>query len=85
MASIEECVELSNYYAPEHLIIASEKAENLLGQIQNAGSVFVGNYSQKVPVIMRVGQITPCRPMVMHGIIVVFHWIASFVRLFSNA
>ena len=33
-ASIEECVELSNYYAPEHLIIASEKAENLLGQIQ---------------------------------------------------
>ncbi|MGB1646551.1 MAG: histidinol dehydrogenase [Crocinitomicaceae bacterium] len=44
-ASIEECVELSNYYAPEHLIIASEKAENLLGQIQNAGSVFVGNYS----------------------------------------
>ena len=44
-ASIEECVELSNYYAPEHLIIASEKAENLLGQIQNAGSVFIGNYS----------------------------------------
>ena len=44
-ASIEECVELSNFYAPEHLIIASEKAENLLGQIQNAGSVFVGNYS----------------------------------------
>ena len=44
-ASIEECVELSNYYAPEHLIIASEKAENLLGKIQNAGSVFVGNYS----------------------------------------
>ena len=44
-ASIEECVELSNYYAPEHLIIASEKAENVLGLIQNAGSVFVGNYS----------------------------------------
>ena len=44
-ASIEECVELSNYYAPEHLIIASEKAENVLGLIKNAGSVFVGNYS----------------------------------------
>ena len=44
-ASIEECVELSNYYAPEHLIIASEKADNVLGLIQNAGSVFVGNYS----------------------------------------
>ena len=44
-ASIDECVKLSNYYAPEHLIIASEKAENVLGLIQNAGSVFVGNYS----------------------------------------
>jgi len=43
--SIEECLELSNYYAPEHLIIASEKAESILNQIQNAGSVFVGNYS----------------------------------------
>ena len=43
--SMDECVELSNYYAPEHLIIASENAENVLNQIQNAGSVFVGNYS----------------------------------------
>lgn len=43
--SIEECLDLSNYYAPEHLIIASEKAENVLGLIKNAGSVFVGNYS----------------------------------------
>lgn len=43
--SIEECIALSNYYAPEHLIIASEKAENYLASIQNAGSVFIGNYS----------------------------------------
>jgi histidinol dehydrogenase len=43
--SLEACVELSNYYAPEHLIIASEEAESLVGKIQNAGSVFLGNYS----------------------------------------
>ena len=44
-ANTNECFELSNYYAPEHLIIASEKAESLIEKIQNAGSVFLGNYS----------------------------------------
>ena len=34
-----------NEYAPEHLIIASEKAEELCSKIKNAGSVFLGNYS----------------------------------------
>lgn len=34
-----------NDYAPEHLIIASEKAEELAGKVQNAGSVFLGNLS----------------------------------------
>lgn len=43
--TMEHCFEMSNYYAPEHLIIASEDGENYLGQIQNAGSVFIGNYS----------------------------------------
>jgi histidinol dehydrogenase len=43
--SIEECFELSNKYAPEHLILASEKAEEWLDKIVNAGSVFIGNYS----------------------------------------
>jgi len=43
--SIEECIEFSNIYAPEHLIIASEVAENYVDSIMNAGSVFLGNYS----------------------------------------
>jgi len=43
--NIQECIELSNFYAPEHLIIASEKAEKYTDKIQNAGSVFLGNYS----------------------------------------
>ena len=43
--SIEECVAFSNEYAPEHLIFATENAENYLDNIINAGSVFIGNYS----------------------------------------
>lgn len=43
--SIDEAIEFSNYYAPEHLILAIKNAENLTSQITNAGSVFLGNYS----------------------------------------
>lgn len=43
--NIKECMEFSNMYAPEHLIIASEKADELSENITNAGSVFLGNYS----------------------------------------
>ncbi len=43
--SIDECLELSNDYAPEHLIIASENANKFIDGITNAGSVFLGNYS----------------------------------------
>lgn len=38
-------IEFSNYYAPEHLIVAFSDAENQLDTIENAGSVFIGNYS----------------------------------------
>lgn len=34
-----------NEYAPEHLIIASDKADNLAKLVTNAGSVFLGNFS----------------------------------------
>ena len=43
--SIDEAINFSNYYAPEHLILAFENTENKLVQIENAGSVFIGNYS----------------------------------------
>ncbi len=43
--TIEECIEFSNQYAPEHLILASDKADDWFSQIENAGSVFIGNYS----------------------------------------
>lgn len=43
--SINECVEFSNEYAPEHLILAFENANQFIDDIRNAGSVFLGNYS----------------------------------------
>lgn len=43
--SLEECLELSNNYAPEHLIMATENANQFIEGITNAGSVFLGNYS----------------------------------------
>ena len=43
--SLDEAIELSNLYAPEHLILSCENAEEISGKITNAGSVFIGNYS----------------------------------------
>ncbi|WP_228384088.1 histidinol dehydrogenase [Chryseobacterium sp. JM1] len=43
--SIEEALEFSNLYAPEHLILALEDFEQYTPMISNAGSVFLGNYS----------------------------------------
>ncbi|MBE7685729.1 histidinol dehydrogenase [Tenacibaculum piscium] len=43
--SSDEMIDFSNVYAPEHLIIASEKASIYIDKISNAGSVFLGNYS----------------------------------------
>ncbi len=38
-------VEVSNAYAPEHLILQTENPRSLLPQIRNAGSVFVGPWT----------------------------------------
>ena len=43
--SIAECIDFSNCYAPEHLILALADANNLSDKIINAGSVFIGNFS----------------------------------------
>jgi histidinol dehydrogenase len=43
--SIDECVEFSNLYAPEHLIFATNNASDYINKIINAGSVFLGKYS----------------------------------------
>jgi histidinol dehydrogenase len=45
LKSIEECIRFSNYYAPEHLILAVKNAQNYTADINTAGSVFLGKYS----------------------------------------
>ncbi|QCI25876.1 histidinol dehydrogenase [Buchnera aphidicola] len=44
-SSLLECVDISNQYAPEHLIIQTENSRNLLDYVINAGSVFLGHWS----------------------------------------
>ena len=43
--SLSKAVEVSNLYAPEHLIIQTSNAQELLQTLRNAGSIFVGEYT----------------------------------------
>lgn len=43
--SIEECIEISNAIAPEHLELMTEDPMRYLSKIINAGSVFMGYYT----------------------------------------
>jgi histidinol dehydrogenase len=41
----EEIIELTNMYAPEHLIIETKDYQEIADHITNAGSVFLGHYT----------------------------------------
>ncbi|MDX2190579.1 MAG: histidinol dehydrogenase [Bacteroidota bacterium] len=41
----DKIMEFVNSYAPEHLIIASDRPELFADKVQNAGSVFLGHYT----------------------------------------
>ncbi len=45
--NMDECISFSNEFGPEHLqiMVGSDTEDNVLNRIQNAGSVFVGNYA----------------------------------------
>lgn len=43
--SLDEAMQLSNLYAPEHLILQVEHYEQLAEKVVNAGSVFLGKYA----------------------------------------
>ncbi|WP_286235224.1 histidinol dehydrogenase [Thalassotalea sediminis] len=43
--NLEQACEVSNLYGPEHLIVQTENAEQLLTKLRNAGSIFVGAYT----------------------------------------
>ena len=42
---LEQCVAISNRYGPEHLIIQTQNADELVEQITSAGSIFLGDWS----------------------------------------
>lgn len=44
-ANMVEAIEISNAYAPEHLILQAENHNQYRAQIRNAGSVFLGAWS----------------------------------------
>lgn len=43
--SIEQCVEISNFYGPEHLIVQTRNPREWLPELDNAGSIFLGDWS----------------------------------------
>ncbi|NLJ43590.1 MAG: histidinol dehydrogenase [Bacteroidales bacterium] len=45
LRTLDECMEFSNIYAPEHLIISTSDPHLLADKVRNAGSVFIGRYS----------------------------------------
>ena len=45
VANTQEAIDLSNAYAPEHLIIATSDYKDLAEKVVNAGSVFLGNFA----------------------------------------
>jgi histidinol dehydrogenase len=45
LQNIDECIEFSNMFAPEHLILANKTFRQTAEKITNAGSVFLGNFS----------------------------------------
>lgn len=45
LPDLDDCIEFSNLYAPEHLIINVSDANKIADKILNAGSVFIGQMS----------------------------------------
>lgn len=43
--NLDECIKLSNLISPEHLELLIENPMEYLGEIKNAGSVFLGEYT----------------------------------------
>ena len=43
--NVAQAITVSNEYGPEHLIVQTQRPEDLLANLRNAGSVFVGKFS----------------------------------------
>lgn len=62
---MDEALELTNEYAPEHLIIETENYREIAERVINAGSVFWDHFRLRVPEIMPQEPTIRCRPTVM--------------------
>jgi len=47
LASLGECLEIANMYAPEHLCLLTREAWALASRVRNAGGVFIGEQSSE--------------------------------------
>jgi len=43
--NLETCIELSNKFAPEHLEIITNNPHKIIGEIENAGAIFIGKWT----------------------------------------
>jgi histidinol dehydrogenase len=48
VSTLDQAIELSNIYAPEHLILHCSKAHSYAEKVTSAGSVFIGAYAAEV-------------------------------------
>jgi len=48
VASVEEAIDLSNAFAPEHLCLLVANADSYVHLVKNAGGIFVGDHSPEV-------------------------------------
>ncbi len=56
--NLKEAVEISNQYAPEHLEINTANNDDIIDELINYGSLFIGGYSAGYLVIMYQEQTT---------------------------
>lgn len=47
LGSLDECLELANAFAPEHLCLLTREPWQLVGRVRHAGGVFVGEQSSE--------------------------------------
>lgn len=43
--SFENCIDIINRYAPEHLVLNLDRAKDICEKVNNAGSIFIGPYA----------------------------------------
>ena len=48
VSSVKEALKVAEAFAPEHLCLAFEGAEDVIGEVRNAGGIFVGERSGEV-------------------------------------